>query len=219
MLGDLAQPIVKDLEGNQFIEFDWFSMPIPKNLEAGDKVYLDTMYSFAGYYSKQPIGFSMGYASGNYLHSHFIIGEQASVVIGKYVVLEAMSIMANDTVEIRDHCMFSWGSKIVDDWLDDSHTSGDRRKMLEQLAHSKNRYLDIGACEPIVIEENVWVGFDAVVMPGVRLGRGSVVACKTIVTEDVPPYAVVVGNPARIVKYLEPDDTPVIKAAAIKMFS
>ena len=61
------------------------------------------------------------------------------------------------------------------------------------------------------IEENVWVGFEAIILPGVTIGRGSVIGCKTVVTENVPPYAVVVGNPARVIKYLEPNDTDEIR--------
>ena len=52
-----------------------------------------------------------------------------------------------------------------------------------------------------VIEDAVWIGMRAMIMPGVRLGEGSVIAAGSIVTKDVPPYAVVGGNPAKIIKY------------------
>jgi acetyltransferase-like isoleucine patch superfamily enzyme len=56
----------------------------------------------------------------------------------------------------------------------------------------------------VIIEDNAWVGFGAVILPGVTLGTGCVVGCKTIVAEDVPPYAIVAGDPPRIIRYLEP---------------
>ncbi|EBU9957631.1 2,3,4,5-tetrahydropyridine-2,6-dicarboxylate N-acetyltransferase, partial [Salmonella enterica subsp. enterica serovar Tamberma] len=53
---------------------------------------------------------------------------------------------------------------------------------------------------PVVVEDNVLIGANAVVLEGVRIGKGAVVAAGAIVTEDVPPGAVVAGVPARIIK-------------------
>ncbi|KQT53457.1 hypothetical protein ASG52_04900 [Methylobacterium sp. Leaf456] len=53
----------------------------------------------------------------------------------------------------------------------------------------------------IVIENDVWVGHRAYIRPGVRIGTGAIVGAHAVVTRDVPPYAVVVGNPARIARY------------------
>lgn len=59
------------------------------------------------------------------------------------------------------------------------------------------------ACAPVVIEDNVWVGRRAIIMKGVRVGRGSIVATGAVVTHDVPPCSVVGGNPAKVIKYLD----------------
>ena len=59
---------------------------------------------------------------------------------------------------------------------------------------------------PILIEDNVWIGEYASVMKGVTIGEGSVVAAHSVVTKSVPPYSVVAGNPARIVKTLNHDE-------------
>ena len=56
--------------------------------------------------------------------------------------------------------------------------------------------------KPIIIEDNVWIGRDSRIMKGVHIGKGSIVALGAIVTKDVPPYTVVAGNPARVVKQL-----------------
>jgi galactoside O-acetyltransferase len=60
--------------------------------------------------------------------------------------------------------------------------------------------------EPIVLEDKVWVGSNAVIMPGVRVGRGSVVGAGSVVTRDVPPMTVVVGVPARVVRTITDAD-------------
>lgn len=55
---------------------------------------------------------------------------------------------------------------------------------------------------PIVIEDDVWVCEYAAIMKGVTVGRGSIIAAHAVVTKDVPPYTIVAGNPARVVKEL-----------------
>jgi virginiamycin A acetyltransferase len=59
-----------------------------------------------------------------------------------------------------------------------------------------------------IIGNDVWIGYEAVVMPGVRIGDGAIVAARSVVTRDVPPYGLVAGNPARIVR-TRFDDTDV----------
>jgi acetyltransferase-like isoleucine patch superfamily enzyme len=54
---------------------------------------------------------------------------------------------------------------------------------------------------PVVIEDDVWVGARAIVLRGVKVGRGAIVAAGAIVTRDVPPYAIVAGTPARVVRF------------------
>lgn len=53
----------------------------------------------------------------------------------------------------------------------------------------------------VVIEDDVWIGTRAIILPGVHIGKGSIIGAGAVVTKDVPPYAIVAGNPARIIKY------------------
>ncbi len=54
---------------------------------------------------------------------------------------------------------------------------------------------------PVVIGDDVWIGGRVTILPGITIGHGAVIGACSVVTKDVPPYAVVAGNPARIVKY------------------
>jgi virginiamycin A acetyltransferase len=56
-----------------------------------------------------------------------------------------------------------------------------------------------------VVGHDVWLGMDALVMPGVRIGHGAVIGARSVVTRDVPDYAVVAGNPARVVRRRYPE--------------
>lgn len=57
--------------------------------------------------------------------------------------------------------------------------------------------------KPIKIEDKVWLGINATVLPGVTLGYGCIVGANSVVTKDVPPMTIVAGNPARIIKKIE----------------
>ena len=57
----------------------------------------------------------------------------------------------------------------------------------------------------ITIGHDVWIGWDATILPGVTVGDGAIIATKAVVASDVPPYAIVAGNPARVVKYRLPE--------------
>jgi virginiamycin A acetyltransferase len=66
-----------------------------------------------------------------------------------------------------------------------------------------------------IVGHDVWLGYSALVLPGVRIGHGAVVAAASVVARDVPPYAIVVGNPARVVRsrFSEEDVERLLRAA------
>lgn len=70
--------------------------------------------------------------------------------------------------------------------------------------------------KPIVIRDDVWIGERAMILPGVTIGRGAIVGAGAVVSRNVPEFAVVVGNPAQVVKYRHAD--PVVHAVgAVKL--
>lgn len=58
----------------------------------------------------------------------------------------------------------------------------------------------------IIVEDDVWVGHGAILLSPVRVGHGSIIAAGSVVTKDVPPYAIVGGNPARLIKWRFSED-------------
>jgi acetyltransferase-like isoleucine patch superfamily enzyme len=200
--------------GRIAIENDWYPNTLPANVAIDETAYPDTSYSFTTFFSNKDKGFELGYGSGNYGHGVFTTGVNGEIKVGDYVVLQCTRIVSNRLIAISDHCMFSWGSVITDSWIT-NHSIEDRRQMLENAASSKNRHIEFLNPLPVTIEENVWVGFEAVILPGVTIGRGAVIGCKAVISKDVPPYSVVVGNPGKVVRMLEPTDTDEVRLEAI----
>lgn len=56
---------------------------------------------------------------------------------------------------------------------------------------------------PVTIGDNVWIAAGAQVLPGVTIGEGSVIGAGSVVTRDVPPYSLAVGNPCRVIRQLK----------------
>jgi virginiamycin A acetyltransferase len=66
-----------------------------------------------------------------------------------------------------------------------------------------------------VIGHDVWIGYDALIMPGIRIGNGAIVSSRAVVSRDVPPYAVVGGNPAKPIKHrFSPEAVETLQAIA-----
>lgn len=62
---------------------------------------------------------------------------------------------------------------------------------------------DVLLCKPIIIEDGAWLGAGVTVLPGVRIGKYAAVGASSVVTQDIPDYAVAAGNPAKVIRILE----------------
>jgi maltose O-acetyltransferase len=66
----------------------------------------------------------------------------------------------------------------------------------------------------VTIEDDVWIGIRVIILPGKRIGRGAIIGAGSVVTKDVPPFAVVGGNPAQVIRYrMQPQSSPEGKGA------
>jgi len=115
---------------------------------------------------------------------------RGKIEIGDYCLLcPAIRISAAREITIGDSCMLAQGAFVTDsDW----HGIYDRG-------------LSVGQSAPVHIGANVWIGDSAMVCKGVAIGENSIVGAGAVVLKDVPPNVVVGGNPAVIVKNLDPE--------------
>ncbi len=206
--------------GRLRLDHDWYAGGIPANVSLGRDVYIDTSYGFAPFFSEQSPGLTLGDATGAYDRATFMIGKEGRVTVGAYTVLNGTYLVCHERINIGSHCLIAWGSVITDTWLAPDSSIDERRDVLHRAAaDSLRRLAAFARPRPVTLEDNVWVGFDSVVLPGVMLGRGAVVGCKTVIAENVPAYAVVVGDPARIIRYLNADDTEAERERALREYA
>lgn len=65
----------------------------------------------------------------------------------------------------------------------------------------KENTVDAKCKGQIIIEDDVWIGFNCTILSGVRIGKGAVIGAGSVVSQDIPPYSIVVGSPAKVIKY------------------
>ncbi|MGV8995995.1 MAG: acyltransferase [Parvibaculaceae bacterium] len=116
-------------------------------------------------------------------------GREGRITIGDHVLISpGTHIVASENISIGNNTMFASGCYISDsDW----HDTYDRTKELD-----KHR--------PIIIGENVWLGVRVIVGKGVTIGDNTIVGAGSVVTKDLPPNCIAAGNPARVVRELDP---------------
>ncbi len=116
--------------------------------------------------------------------------EIPGITIGDHVLISpGVRISAAHSITIKDSCMLASHSYITDsDW----HGIYDRSLPPSDTSH-------------VVLEENVWIGDSAIVCKGVTIGENSIVGAGSVVTSDIPANVIAAGNPAKIIRSLDPD--------------
>ncbi len=144
--------------------------------------------------------------SGNY---YFEIPE-GKISIGNRTFIGNSSFVCVNEINIGDDVMIAWGCTIVDN---DSHSVywdkrqsdvADWKKGIEEGTIGKYKNWSVVDFAPVNIENKAWIGFNCIILKGITIGEGAVVAAGSVVTKDVPPFTLVAGNPARIIKELKP---------------
>lgn len=125
---------------------------------------------------------------------------------GQYFMPE---IIISDNVTIGPHAHITATNKIVIGngvltgkyitITDNSHGHFEMKSDLNDLPINRPLF----SKGPVIIGNNVWIGDKAVILPDVRIGEGSIIGAGAVVTKDVPPYCVVGGNPAKIIRIIE----------------
>ena len=128
----------------------------------------------------------------NQIGENSIVNGQLTVVLPKNVtigkgvtVMNGALMMAAGGITIEDKVLIAANVKLISN----NHDPYER---------------DVLICKPVVIKEGAWVGAGSTILPGVTVGKYAIVGSDSVVTKDIPDYAVAVGNPAKVIKYLDP---------------
>ena len=104
------------------------------------------------------------------------------------MICPGVRIGSADRIEVGDNCMLAGNVYVTDsDW------------------HDIYNRIATGRTAPVSIQDNVWIGDSAIVCKGVTIGANSIIGAGAVVVDNVPPNVIAAGNPARIVKHLDPD--------------
>lgn len=180
---------------------DWRDVPLPPNIECGPDCFLQSSHVFGLFRSKREPGLQMGRGSGIYSQSQLVVGEGGRIRLGNYACINSATLRCESEIEIGAHCLVAWDVVISDCSVDLQTWNGSWKRA--DGRGSDDLPPGGGHEKPVVLKDNVWIGFGAVIQPGVTIGKGSIVGSKTVISEDVPPYVVVVGSPPRIVRALD----------------
>jgi len=130
--------------------------------------------------------------------------ENATVSIGDRTYIGNSMLVCSNSIIFGDDILMAWGCTIVDHNSHSIHWE-ERKNDVVNWINGRKEWENIGYA-PVVIGNKVWVGFNVIILKGVTIGEGAVIAAGSVVTKDVPPYTVTAGNPAKVVREIGRDE-------------
>lgn len=169
------------------LDHDWFPGTVPDNVWLGEGTWLHSTYAFLHYRSRQAPGLRVGRHCGLYIGTVFNLGPDAEMTVGDFTMLGGMIVSTNGQVSIGSYALVSY--EVV--------AAGDPYAVPPDAGGP-------GIHDPISIGDDAWIGARAVLLGGAVVGRGAIVGAGAVVDFLVPDYAIVAGNPARIIGHAPP---------------
>jgi len=128
------------------------------------------------------------------------LGTHGRIQIGEHCFLGENSVVwCASEIQIGNRCLISHGVNIHDT---DSHPleMGDRAEQITEAGD----HCDLSKIQSGItcLEDDVWIGFNAIILKGVRIGKGSIVGAGAVVTRTMPAFSLIAGNPAKVVRAL-----------------
>jgi len=195
---------MSNITAERRVEQDWWPHAIPENVTWGEGLYAETAQIFRFMRSQRQPAIELGKHVSLYAGVSFALGENGTCKIGDFTLLNGALIMADERIEIGQHVLVSWNVGIADS---DFHPIDAAQRRIDTFAlapfYKDRPPRPVLKTAPVIIEDNVWIGMNAVILKGVTIGENSIVAAGSVVSKSVPANVIVAGNPAVIVKHLQ----------------
>ena len=148
-------------------------------------------------------------ANDSLVQGQFVFERESGVIeIGSNTFVGGGQFICIEGIKIGNDVLISWGCTFIDndahslDWELRKDDVADWKRGVDENAVGKYKKWQNVNRKRIIVEDKVWIGFNVIVLKGVTIGEGAVVGAGSVVTKDVPPYTMVAGNPAKVVKNL-----------------
>ena len=179
------------------IKDDWFQKPIPPNIIVGNETFVDSAFCFRYFFSKLKVGLTIG--DNNLVWGASFATEANGVInIGDNCIIDTASIVCVGKIVIGNNVVISRGATIVDS---DFHPLKPSERIFDSVVLSpegeKSKRKEIKSL-PVIIGDNVLIGYNAIILKGIKIGNNSKIAAGSVVSKDVPENSEVEGNPAKI---------------------
>jgi acetyltransferase-like isoleucine patch superfamily enzyme len=175
---------------------DWYNKSIPQNIEVGEQAVTDSVSCFKHFFSKLPVGLRIG-DFVTLWRSSLATEENGYIEIGDYSYLSNAAIVCSEKIIIGKRVFLAGGVTIADS---DFHPVAPAARVADTIALSplgNHKHRPPVIALPVIIEDDVWIGYNATVLKGVRVGAGAVISPGALVIKDVAPGDTVAGNPAK----------------------
>jgi acetyltransferase-like isoleucine patch superfamily enzyme len=130
-----------------------------------------------------------------------IFARKGEIKIGNYCYIgEGTRIWSAEKITIGDRVLIAHNVNITDTNSHEIDASERHISFKELIENGKHPNYPTVQTKPIIIEDDVWIGFNSIILKGVTIGKGAIIAAGSVVTKDILPYSIVAGNPAQIIK-------------------
>jgi acetyltransferase-like isoleucine patch superfamily enzyme len=176
----------------------WNQGPLPAKVQAGAGTLITGEIAFKRFRSRRDPGLRIG-ANCTMEGVQFAVGEDGLLEIGDYCYFTNAVLLCELSVRIGDYVVIGWNTTLTDA---DFHPLAPALRVADAIACSPlgaGRPRPVIPRHPIVIEDDVWIGPNATILKGVRIGGGSFIEPGSLITKSVPPRSRVAGNPAEVI--------------------
>jgi acetyltransferase-like isoleucine patch superfamily enzyme len=185
-------------EAEPLVAGSWSHGAPPPNVRLGNGTLINGDLAFKRFHSTAPDTLIIG-AHCTMDGVHFDLGRDGRMSIGDYCYFTNAVLLCELEVRIGNYVVIGWNTTIADT---DFHPLAPAERIADAVACSplgKGRPRPEVLKRPVIIEDDVWIGPNATILKGVRLGAGAWIEAGSVVTRDVPPRARIMGNPAQII--------------------